>query len=230
MIFADIIARRKKCKGKCFFSAGLDEYGSKIEERAEKENKEPQVFVDEITKTYLKAWDSLAIIYSDFIRTTSAKHKTGVLEFIKKLYDKGDIYEGEYEGLYCVGCENFVLERMVNGLCPTTSPSAENKREKSFLQSQKISAGNKKKNRKRRIENNSESRKTNPLAIIESGVSDFSITREGLKWGYLSLMIKNQAIYVWVDALINYATVLIIPTAKISKNIGRLICILSGRK
>ena len=102
--------------------------------------------MDEIAKTYLKAWDSLGITYSDFIRTTSAKHKAGVLEFVKKLKDNGDIYEGEYEGLYCVGCENFVLERnLVNGLCPDhlVAP-ATNQRKKSFLQSEKISSGDKK--------------------------------------------------------------------------------------
>ena len=75
--------------------------------------------MDEIAKSYLKTWEYLGIIYSDFIRTTSQKHKTGVLEFVKKLQDNGDIYEGEYSGLYCVGCENFILERnLVNGLCP----------------------------------------------------------------------------------------------------------------
>ena len=83
MIYADTIARRQNQKAKTSFSAGLDEYGSKIEEKAKKENKEPQVFVDEIAKSYLKTWEYLGIIYSDFIRTTSQKHKTGVLEFVK---------------------------------------------------------------------------------------------------------------------------------------------------
>src|SRR3989338_2357723 len=89
-VFADVVARRQKSKGK-------------------KENKDPQKFTDEIAQSYLSAWESLGIEYTDFIRTTSEKHKNGVLEFVKKLWDAGDIYEGEYEGLYCVGCENFVL-------------------------------------------------------------------------------------------------------------------------
>ena len=120
MIYADTIARRQKLKGKnIFFSAGLDEYGSKIEEKAKKENKEPQVFVDEIAKSYLKTWEYLGIIYSDFIRTTSQKAQNRCFRICKKLQDNGDIYEGEYSGLYCVGCENFILERnLVNGLCP----------------------------------------------------------------------------------------------------------------
>jgi len=119
-VFADVVARRQKSKGKdVYLSAGLDEHGSKIEEKAKKENKDPQKFTDEIAQSYLSAWKSLGIEYSDFIRTTSLKHKNGVLDFVKKMRDAGDIYEGEYEGLYCVGCENFVLERnLVNGLCP----------------------------------------------------------------------------------------------------------------
>ena len=102
--------------------------------------------MDEIAKTYLKTWNSLGIAYSDFIRTTSAKHKTGVLEFIKKLYDNGDIYEGEYSGLYCVGCENFVLERnLVDGLCPDHLVPPQKIKEKNyFFNLKKIFSGNKK--------------------------------------------------------------------------------------
>src|SRR3989338_3943089 len=138
-VFADVVARWQKSKGKdIFFSAGLDEHGSKIEEKAKKENKDPQKFTDEIAQSYLSAWKNLGIEYTDFIRTTSEKHKNGVLEFVKKLWDAGDIYEGEYEGLYCVGGENL---------------------------------------------------------------------KGGIPFPYG----KNQTIYVWADALMNYATVLDYP-------------------
>ena len=217
MIFADTIARRKKLQGEnVFFSAGLDEYGSKIEEKAKKENKEPQVFVDEIAKTYLKAWDSLGIACSDFIRTTSAKHKAGVLEFVKKLKDNGDIYEGEYEGLYCVGCENFVLERnLVNGLCPDhLIPPQKIKEKNYFFRLKKYLPEIKNKIESGELKIIPDSRRNETLSMIESGVADFSITREGLKWGIPFPYDKNQTIYVWADALINYATVLDYPDSE----------------
>jgi len=216
-VFADVVARRQKSKGKdVFFSAGLDEHGSKIEEKAKKENKDPQKFTDEIAQSYLSAWKSLGIEYSDFIRTTSKKHKNGVLEFVKKLWDAGDIYEGEYEGLYCVGCENFVLERnLVNGLCPDHLVAPQKIKEKNyFFNLKKYLPEIKKKIETRELKIIPDSRKNETLAMVESGVSDFSITRENLQWGILFPYDKNQTIYVWADALINYATILDYPDGK----------------
>ena len=213
-VFADVVARRQKSKGKdIFFSAGLDEHGSKIEEKAKKENKDPQKFTDEIAQSYLSAWKSLGIEYSDFIRTTSLKHKNGVLDFVKKMWDAGDMYEGEYEGLYCVGCENFVLERnLVNGLCPDHLIAPQKIKEKNyFFNLNKYLPEIKKKIETGELKIIPDSRKNETLAMIESGVSDFSITREGLKWGIPFPFDKNQTIYVWADALINYATILDYP-------------------
>ena len=213
-VFADVVARRQKSKGKdVFFSAGLDEHGLKIEEKAKKENKDPQKFTDEIAQSYLSAWKSLGIEYSDFIRTTSLKHKNGVLDFVKKMWDAGDMYEGEYEGLYCVGCENFVLERnLVNGLCPDHLIAPQKIKEKNyFFNLNKYLPEIKKKIETGELKIIPDSRKNETLAMIESGVSDFSITREGLKWGIPFPFDKNQTIYVWADALINYATILDYP-------------------
>jgi len=210
-VFADVVARRQKSKGKdVFFSAGLDEHGSKIEEKAKKENKDPQKFTDEIAQSYLSAWKSLGIEYSDFIRTTSEKHKNGVLKFVKKLWDAGDIYEGEYEGLYCVGCENFVLERnLVDGLCPDHLVAPQKIKEKNyFFNLKKYLPEIKKKIEKGELKIIPDSRKNETLAMIESGVPDFSLTRENLQWGIPFPYHKNQTIYVWADALMNYATVL----------------------
>src|SRR3989344_6122166 len=210
-VFADVVARRQKSKGKdVFFSAGLDVHGSKIEEKAKKENKDPQKFTDEIAQSYLSAWKSLGIGYSDFIRTTSLKHKNGVLDFVKKLRDAGDIYEGEYEGLYCVGCENFVLERnLVNGLCPDHLVAPQKIKEKNyFFNLKKYLPEIKKKIEKGELKIIPDSRKNETLAMIESGVPDFSLTRENLQWGIPFPYHKNQTIYVWADALMNYATVL----------------------
>ena len=213
-VFADVVARRQKSKGKdVFFSAGLDEHGSKIKEKAKKENKDPQKFVDEIAQSYLSAWKSLGIEYSDFIRTTSLKHKKGVLDFVKKMRDAGDIYEGEYEGLYCVGCENFVLERnLVNGLCPDHLIAPQKIKEKNyFFNLNKYLPEIKKKIENGELKIIPDSRKNETLAMVESGVSDFSITRENLKWGIPFPYGKNQTIYVWAEALINYATILDYP-------------------
>ncbi|OHA51512.1 MAG: methionine--tRNA ligase [Candidatus Terrybacteria bacterium RIFCSPHIGHO2_02_41_19] len=216
-VFADVVARWQKSKGKdIFFSAGLDEHGSKIEEKAKKENKDPQKFTDEIAQSYLSAWKSLGIEYSDFIRTTSLKHEKGVLEFIKKLWDAGDIYEGEYEGLYCVGCENFVLERnLVDGLCPDHLIAPQKIKEKNyFFNLKKYLPEIKKKIEKGELKIIPDSRKNETLAMMESGVSDFSVTRENLQWGISFPYGKNQTIYVWADALMNYATVLDYPNGE----------------
>jgi len=213
-VFADVVARRQKSKGKdVFFSAGLDEHGSKIEEKAKKENKDPQKFTDEIAQSYLSAWKSLGIEYTDFIRTTSEKHKNGVLKFVKKLWDAGDIYEGEYEGLYCVGCENFVLERnLVDGLCPDHLAAPQKIKEKNyFFNLKKYLPEIKKKIEKEELKIIPDSRKNETLAMIESGVPDFSLTRESLQWGIPFPYGKNQTIYVWAEALMNYATVLDYP-------------------
>ena len=216
-VFADVVARWQKSKGKdIFFSAGLDEHGSKIEEKAKKENKDPQKFTDEIAQSYLSAWKNLGIGYTDFIRTTSLKHKKGVLEFIKKLWDAGDIYEGEYEGLYCVGCENFVLERnLVDGLCPDHLIAPQKIKEKNyFFNLKKYLPEIKKKIEKGELKIIPDSRKNETLAMMESGVSDFSVTRENLQWGISFPYGKNQTIYVWADALMNYATVLDYPNGE----------------
>jgi len=216
-VFADVVARWQKSKGKdIFFSAGLDEHGSKIEEKAKKENKDPQKFTDEIAQSYLSAWKNLGIGYTDFIRTTSLKHEKGVLEFIKKLWDAGDIYEGEYEGLYCVGCENFVLERnLVDGLCPDHLIAPQKIKEKNyFFNLKKYLPEIKKKIEKGELKIIPDSRKNETLAMMESGVSDFSVTRENLQWGISFPYGKNQTIYVWADALMNYATVLDYPNGE----------------
>lgn len=220
-LYADVIARWLKNKGKeVFFSAGLDEHGAKIAETAKKNGKEPQEFVNEIAEQYKKEWGAMGIEYSDFIRTTSGKHKKGVLAFLEKLQDKGDIYEGEYEGLYCVGCENFVLERnLADGLCPDhLIPPQKIKEKNYFFRLKKYLPEIKNKIEKDEIKIIPASRKNEALGMIEAGMEDFSITREGLKWG-ISYPFGNspageQTIYVWADALLNYLTILDYPAGE----------------
>ena len=109
----------------------MDEHGSKIAQKAQDAKKTPQEFVDELAEKYLDLWKKLQIKNDDFIRTTSERHKKGVKEFVEKLYQSGDIYSGDYEGLYCVGCENFILEKdLANGFCPIICKSRKQSKKK----------------------------------------------------------------------------------------------------
>lgn len=217
VLLADTVARWQKSRGKdVYFSAGLDEHGAKIAEKAKKENKEPQVFVDEIAGSYLNAWKKLGIEFSGFVRTTSEKHKEGVLEFVKKMREAGDIYEGVYEGLYCVGCENFILERnLVNGLCPDhLVPPQKIKENDYFFNLKKYLPEIKNKIESGEMKVAPESRKNEALKIIEAGIPDFSITRESVEWGIKYPGDEKQTIYVWADALANYLTALDYPSGE----------------
>ncbi len=119
-IVADVLARWNKLQGKeVFFVTGTDEYGKKVEEAAKKAGKAPKEFVDEVSKKFKKAWQALNIRPDRFIRTTDADHKKTVTEFIKKCEANGDIYKGEYEGLYCTGCEAYYTEKEYpDKICP----------------------------------------------------------------------------------------------------------------
>ena len=119
-IVADIINRYKKLFGfQTYFLTGTDEHGQKIVEAANKGNKSPKEFADEISNEFKGMWQKLGIEYSQFIRTTDNSHKRIVQNILQKVYDKGEIYFAEYEGLYCVGCERFLDEReLVDGNCP----------------------------------------------------------------------------------------------------------------
>ena len=214
LIYADIIARSQKSKGKSvFFSAGLDEHGSKVEEKAVLENKPPQEFVDEIAEKYIDCWKKLNIEYDGFIRTTSEEHKKGVYYFFEKLKNAGAIYEGIYEGLYCVGCENFITEKnLINGLCPDHKQLPQKLKEKNyFFALQKYLPTVKEKILNNEINIFPKSRRREIISIIENGISDFSLSREKVKWGIPFPDAQNQTIYVWTEALVNYLTVLDYP-------------------
>ena len=213
-LYADVIARYKRKNGfDVFFTTGLDEHGSKIAQAAQKKGETPQAFVDKIFVYFKELWKVLNIKYDDFIRTTSKRHEKVVLEFVKKLYDAKDIYPDFYEGYYCVGCESFITEKnLVDGLCPDhKKPPLKIKEKNYFFNLKKYLPKIKEK-----IENNElkiipETRKNEILNIIDSKIPDFSISREKVKWGISFPYDKNQTIYVWVDALSNYLTVLDYP-------------------
>lgn len=213
-LYADVIARYKKLHGNTvFFATGMDEHGSKIAESAEKEGKQPQEFVDSIAEDYIKVWEALGIEYADFVRTTSESHKNSVYKFIEKLKESGDIYEGIYEGLYCVGCEKFLTEKdLVNGVCPDhLKPPVKISEKNYFFNLKKYLPIVKEKILSRELNITPESRKNEILSIIDSGIPDFSITREKVKWGISYPYEENQVIYVWVEALMNYISILGFP-------------------
>lgn len=213
VLYSDVLAQYHKNLGKdVFFATGMDEHGSKIAQKAESESKKPQEFVDEIAKIYIKTWADLNIQYSDFIRTTQERHKKTVYEILEKIYKKGDIYEGEYEGLYCDGCENFITEtNLVNGLCPDHLTQPKKIKEKNyFFKLEKYLPEIKKKIESKEFKITPESRKNEIISIIDSKIPDFSLTREKEKvtWGIPFPYDESQNIYVWVEALINYISVL----------------------
>ena len=119
-VIADALARYHRQIGDdTYFLTGTDEHGQKIQRRAEAAGKTPQQFVDEIVSGIRDLWDLLQISNDDFIRTTESRHEERVQRIFQRLYDQGDIYKSEYEGLYCTPCETFWLERqVVDGKCP----------------------------------------------------------------------------------------------------------------
>lgn len=217
ILYADVIARYQKLQNrKVFFSTGTDEHGSKIKKKAQEVNKDLKEFVDEIVLSYQKTWQVLEIKYDIFIRTTSNQHKKGVLAFIERLYQNGDIYPAFYEGLYCLDCENFITQReLINGLCPNHLKTPQKIKEKNyFFRLEKYLPIIKEKILKDELKIIPEARKNEILNIIEKGVPDFSITREKVSWGIPFSYLENQTIYVWTEALINYLTSLEFPESK----------------
>lgn len=230
-LYADVIGRYQKSLGKnVFFSTGLDEYGSKIEEKTALNGKSPQEFVDEIAEKYLACWQVLNIQYDDFIRTTSQRHKKSVYEFFKKLKESGDIYESFYEGLYCVDCEKFITEKeLKTGLCPDhLKPPQKIKEKNYFFNLQKYLPSVKQKILDKELRIIPESRENEILAMLETGLPDFSVSREKVRWGIPYADDETQTIYVWIEALLNYLTALDFPNGEKFKEFWPADCHIIG--
>ncbi|PLX24863.1 methionine--tRNA ligase, partial [Candidatus Parcubacteria bacterium] len=227
-IVADVLARfyREKIGEKnVFFLTGTDEHGAKVAEAAEKEGLDPQAFTDKVSQTFKNAWQNLDINYDHFIRTTDDKHKNIVTDILQKLKDaktpQGNdvLYEGDYQGLYCVGCEKFIIEsELVDGKCPDHNTEPENLTEKNWFF--KLSDFLPK--IKQAIESGElviypETRKNEVLCLIDKqDLPDFSISRskKSVPWGIDIPWDDTQKTYVWVDALANYITALDYPNGK----------------
>ena len=210
-VMADAMARFKRLEGyDVRFLTGTDEHGQKIQKLADAKGVTPQAYVDEVVDGIKKLWATMEISYDDFIRTTEDRHVKRVQEIFKKMYEKGDIYKGEYEGLYCTPCEAFWTEtQAVDGKCPDCGRPVEKAKEEAYFF--KLS-----KYQDRLIdlfENNPEflqpdSRRNEMLAFVKQGLDDLCISRTSFDWGVPVPGDEKHVVYVWLDALSNYATAL----------------------
>lgn len=208
-IAADVIARFYRGRGiDTFLLTGTDEHGAKIAQAAETAGKTPQEFADEVAAQFSLTWDNLGIAPNYFIRTTEPKHIHAVEVFLAKLKDSGEIYEGEYEGLYCVGHEAFIKESdLVDGLCPDHKTAPQTLKEKNwFFKLSKYGPQLARRIESGELEVGPEIRKNEVLSFINQGLEDIAISRPNVKWGIPLPWDKGQTVYVWVDALINYIT------------------------
>jgi|SRR3989344_3649221 len=205
---ADVIARWNRSKGKdTFFLTGLDENSQKTIDAAKKAGvKDIKKYTDDMAKKWKNVWKELNITNDDFIRTTEERHIKVVEKFFKKVYDKGDIYKGTYEGLYCEGCEAFYLEKdLVNGKCPYHKKEPKLiKEENYFFRLTKYS--DKVLNY---IQKNPDfilpkERRNEVISFIKEGLKDTSISRPNVEWGIPLPTDEKHHFWVWFDALVNY--------------------------
>lgn len=215
-IVADVLARYyRQLLGEksVFFLTGTDEHGAKVAQAAEAAKKKPKEFCDQVVSRFVKAWKELKISHDYFIRTTDPRHEKIVQRLLQKVYDNGYIYEGAYEGLYCVGCEKFLTETdLVNNKCPlhpNQKPIHQKEKNYFFKLSyfrKKIIKAIKDKSNPNHYEVLPEERRNEILGKLNQGLDDVSISRAGVEWGIPIPWDKKQTTYVWFDALLNYYT------------------------
>ena len=209
-VLADAIARYKRLEGyDVFFQTGTDEHGQKIELKAEEAGITPKEFVDNVSGEIKNIWDLMNTSYDKFIRTTDEDHEKQVQKIFKKMYAKGDIYKGHYEGMYCTPCESFFTEsQLVDGKCPDCGrPCVPAKEEAYFFKMSKYAD--------RLIEHikthpefiQPESRKNEMINnFLLPGLQDLCVSRTSFKWGIPVDFDPKHVVYVWLDALTNYIT------------------------
>ncbi|MBR6568372.1 MAG: methionine--tRNA ligase [Clostridia bacterium] len=212
IVLTDAIARYKRLQGyDVYFLTGTDEHGQKIEEYAKAAGVSPKEYVDKVAAEIRGICDTLNTTYDKFIRTTDDYHEKVVQKIFKKLYDQGDIYKSEYEGLYCTPCESFWTEsQLVDGKCPDCGREVKKAKEEAYF----LRLSKYQKQLEDYIENNDgfiypESRKKEMLNnFIKPGLQDLCVSRTSFKWGIPVSFDDNHVIYVWIDALSNYITAL----------------------
>ncbi len=213
IVLTDAIARYKRMLGyDVFFLTGTDEHGQKIEEYAKEAGVTPKQYVDKVAGEIREICDSLNTTYDKFIRTTDDYHEKAVQKIFKKLYDQGDIYKSEYEGMYCTPCESFWTESQLdeNGCCPDCHREVKKAKEEAYF----LKLSKYQKQLEEYIESNEnfiypESRKNEMLNnFIRPGLQDLCVSRTSFKWGIPVTFDDKHVIYVWIDALSNYITAL----------------------
>lgn len=210
-VMADAMARFKRLAGyNVRFLTGTDEHGQKIQDIAKEKGVTPQEYVDEIVSGIKDLWKTMEISYDDFIRTTEPRHVKRVQQIFMQLYEKGDIYKGEYEGMYCTPCESFWTEsQLVDGKCPDCGrPVQKAKEEAYFFRLSKYQD-----RLLEMFEKNPEflqpdSRRNEMIAFVKQGLEDLCISRSTFDWGIPVPIDEKHVIYVWLDALTNYITAL----------------------
>ncbi len=210
IVLTDAIARYKRLQGyDVFFLTGTDEHGQKIEEYAKAAGVTPKQYVDKVAGEIKDICDTLNTTYDKFIRTTDDYHEKVVQKIFKKLYDQGDIYKSEYEGLYCTPCESFWTEsQLVDGKCPDCGREVKKAKEEAYF----LRLSKYQKQLEEYIESNDnfiypESRKKEMLNnFIKPGLQDLCVSRTSFKWGIPVTFDDKHVIYVWIDALSNYIT------------------------
>ena len=210
-VMADAMARFKRLSGyDVRFLTGTDEHGQKIQTLAETKGVSPQAYVDEVVDGIKKLWATMEISYDDFIRTTEPRHVERVQKIFMKMYENGDIYKGEYQGLYCTPCESFWTEsQLVNGCCPDCGRPVTPAREEAYFF--KLSKYADK--LLELFETNPEflqpeSRRNEMTSFVKQGLDDLCISRSTFDWGIPVPIDGKHVIYVWLDALTNYITAL----------------------
>ena len=214
-IIADMLARYSRLTGaRTFFLTGTDEHGQKIAQSAELRGKTAKEYADEVSGKFKTLWDDFDISYDKFIRTTDEEHKLGVQKAFETMYNKGDIYKGDYEGFYCVSCETFFTEKQLidEQFCPDCGKPTNIVKEESFFF--KLSAYE---DRLLKWYEESEdcilprSKKNEIVNFVKGGLRDLSISRTSFDWGVKlpeSMNEPKHVMYVWLDALLNYITAL----------------------
>lgn len=206
-IATDVIARWHKLQGKeVFFLTGTDEHGKKIADAASKHKQKPKEFIDKLIPEYKKDWKTLNIEYDRFIRTTDEDHEKTVQDILQKLQDNGDIYLGEYEGLYCTSCEAYYTEKDAPNLnCPVHERPLEKLKEKSYF----FKLSKYEKFLLKHYKDNPDfilpkKRANEVINRVREGLKDLSISRTSFDWGIPFPFDKKHVAFVWVDALFNY--------------------------
>ena len=210
VILADAIVRYKRAQGyDVHFQTGTDEHGQKIQEKAEAKGVTPKQYVDEVSGEVRRIWDLVNASYDCFMRTTDEDHEKVVKKIFKKMYDKGDIYKGSYEGLYCTPCESFWTEsQLVDGKCPDCGREVKPAKEEAYFFKMSKYADKlidyinthpdfiQPVSRKNEMMNN----------FLLPGLQDLCVSRTSFSWGIPVDFDPKHVVYVWLDALTNYIT------------------------